>query len=252
MSLVKKTKSVMKQDLPTPSPERYDKRVQLAIPLRVVTWDAQKRPQLDMACTLDVSLRGARLYGVRPTLKVGEVVTVERGRNKFFCRVVWIGAPNSDQKGQIGVQAVDAGKSLWEKEIRDTADQFAPIQAEEARPTAGERKRKFQRLQADAQARVLPQSPGMPDGELTQGRIKNISETGCLLTSAANLEIGARVQIVVDLPNSDVAVRGKVRHVGPDGLGIQFSEIRKSDRQLLRYWLRKIGSAVNEVTVGVS
>ena len=252
MSLVKKTKSVMKQDLPTPSPERYDKRVQLAIPLRVVTWDAQKRPQLDMACTLDVSLRGARLYGVRPTLKVGEVVTVERGRNKFFCRVVWIGAPNSDQKGQIGVQAVDAGKSLWEKEIRDTADQFAPIQAEEARPTAGERKRKFQRLQADAQARVLPQSPGMPDGELTQGRIKNISETGCLLTSAANLEIGARVQIVVDLPNSDVAVRGKVRHVGPDGLGIQFSEIRKSDRQLLRYWLRKIGSAVNEVTAGVS
>ena len=252
MSLVKKTKSAIKQDLPTPSPERYDKRVQLAIPLRVVTWDAQKRPQLDMACTLDVSLRGARLYGVRPTLKVGEVVTVERGRNKFFCRVVWIGAPNSDQKGQIGVQAVDAGKSLWEKEIRDTADQFAPIQAEEARPTAGERKRKFQRLQADAQARVLPQSPGMPDGELTQGRIKNISETGCLLTSAANLEIGARVQIVVDLPNSDVAVRGKVRHVGPDGLGIQFSEIRKSDRQLLRYWLRKIGSAVNEVTAGVS
>jgi hypothetical protein len=252
MSSVKKTNSAVKNDQPTHSPERYDKRVQLAIPLRVVTWDAQKRPQLDMACTLDVSLRGARLYGVRPTMKVGEVVTVERGRNKFFCRVVWIGAPNTEQQGQIGVQAVDAGKSLWEKEMRDVADQFAPIQAEEARPTAGERKRKFQRLQADAQARVLPQSPGMPDGELVHGRIKNISETGCLLTSAANLEIGACVQIVVDLPNSDVAVRGKVRHVGPDGLGIQFSEIRKSDRQLLRYWLRTIGSSVKEIAAGVS
>jgi hypothetical protein len=252
MSSVKKTKSAEKNDPPTHSPERYDKRVQLAIPLRVVTWDAQKRPQLDMVCTLDVSLRGARLYGVRPTMKVGEVVTVERGRNKFFCRVVWIGEPNTEQKGQIGIQAVDAGKSLWEKEMRDVADQFSPIQAEEARPTAGERKRKFQRLQADAQARVLPQSPGMPDGELSQGRIKNISETGCLLTSAANLEIGACVQIVVDLPNSDVAVRGKVRHIGPDGLGIQFSEIRKSDRQLLRYWLRTIGSSVKEVTAGVS
>src|SRR3977135_3385204 len=118
MSLVKKTRS--KQDLTsqTPSPERYDKRVQLAIPLRVVTWDAQKRPQLDMACTLDVSLRGARLYGVRPALRVGEVVTVERGRNKFFCRVIWIGAADSEQKGQIGVQAVESGKSLWEMEVR--------------------------------------------------------------------------------------------------------------------------------------
>ena len=89
-----------------PAPGRYDKRVQLAIPLRVTTWDDQKRPLLDMACTLDVSMRGARLYGVRSTLKVGDVVTVERGRSKIFCRVVWIGTPDSDKKGQIGVQAV--------------------------------------------------------------------------------------------------------------------------------------------------
>src|SRR4030088_2430061 len=89
MPSVKRTKPQVKREPANlaHSPERYDKRVQLAIPLRVVTWDAQKRPQLDMACTLDVSLRGARLYGVRPTLRVGEVVTVERGRNKFFCRV---------------------------------------------------------------------------------------------------------------------------------------------------------------------
>src|SRR5258708_39078175 len=112
MSFVKKTRS--KQDSTSPSPERYDKRVQLAIPLRVVTLDAHKRPQLDMACTLDVSLRGARLYGVRSSARVGEVVTVERGRSKFPCRVVWIGAPNTPQKGQIGVEAVESSKTIWD------------------------------------------------------------------------------------------------------------------------------------------
>ena len=231
------------------SPDRYDKRVQLAIPLRVVTWDAQKRPQLDMACTLDVSLRGARLYGARPNLKVGEVVTVERGRQKIFCRIVWIGAADGAQKGQIGVQAVEAGKSLWENEMREVGDQFTPIAAQPDLRSPTERKRKYHRLHTDTQARVLPQRPGMADGDLTDGRITNISESGCLLISSARLEIGTPVQVVVELPNYDLAVRGKVRHVGPDGLGIQFAEVRKSDRQLLRYWLRQIGATVSSSAV---
>jgi PilZ domain len=254
MSSVKKPKSSIKQETNSAnSLARYDKRVQLAIPLRVITCDGEKRPQIDMACTLDISLRGARLYGVRPTMRVGEVVTVERGRSKFFCRVIWIGAPDSAQKGQIGVQAVESGKCLWENEIREVSDQFGPINADTSlRAASGDRKRKFQRLQADAQARVLPQRPGMPDGELASGRIKNISETGCLLTSSAHFEIGAHVQVVVDLPNSDVALRGRVRHIGPEGLGIEFREIRKSDRQLLRYWLHQIGSPAVEVPVVVS
>jgi len=251
MASTKKNKTA-KHDPPTAAPDRYDKRVQMAIPLRVVTWDAQKRPQLDMACTLDVSLRGARLYGARPNLKVGEVATVERGRQKIFCRVVWIGTPDGPQKGQIGVQAVEAGKSLWENEMREVADQFAPIAAQPDMRSPSERKRKYHRIHTDAQARVLPQSPGMADGELAEGRITNISESGCLLISSARLEIGTPVQVVVELPNYDLAVRGKVRHVGADGLGIQFSEVRKSDRQLLRYWLRQIGAQVAPEPAAVS
>ena len=79
MASVKKARSKQDATSQTPSPERYDKRVQLAIPLRVVTVDAHKRPQLDMACTLDVSLRGARLYGVRSSARVGEVEGVGGG-----------------------------------------------------------------------------------------------------------------------------------------------------------------------------
>jgi hypothetical protein len=227
MSLVKKTRS--KQDLTsqTPSPERYDKRVQLAIPLRVVTLDAHKRPQLDMACTLDVSLRGARLYGVRPSARVGEVVTVE---------------------------AVESTKSFWDKDMRAAADQFGPITIDPAqRVPEGERKRKFPRVKANVQARLLPHSDDSDD-TFRHGRVTNICETGCLLSGSMGLEIGAHVEVILDLPNTDVAIRGRVKHSGPDGLGIEFREIRKSDRQLLRYWLQQQQAAVPapELAVGAS
>lgn len=255
MPSVKKTRSKQEPASQTPSPERYDKRVQLAIPLRVVTLDAEKRPQLDMACTLDISLRGARLYGVRSTARVGEVVTVERGRSKFACRVIWIGAPDTPQKGQIGVEAVEEGKSFWEKEMREQADQFGPIAIDPSkRPPQGERNRKFQRVKAEVPARVVPQ--GSPDnGEMFRhGRVTNISETGCLLMGSVGLEIGTHVEVILDLPNTDVAIRGRVKHSGHDGLGIEFREIRKSDRQLLRYWLQQQQVVVpaQEIAVGAS
>lgn len=248
----KKMKSSAKHDSASHSRERCDKRVQLAIPLRVVTVDAQKRTQLDMACTLDVSMRGARIYGVRPTTQVGDLVTVERGRSKFSCRVVWIGAPNTPQQGQIGVQAVEDGKSLWEKDVREVADQFSAITLDPAlRLPEGERKRKLPRIVADLQARIVPQQGGQPSELTTHGRIVNISETGCLLSGAVGLEIGTQVEVIVDLPNTDVALRGRVRHSGQDGLGIEFREIRKSDRQLLRYWLQQL-SRPAERAVGAS
>jgi len=254
MSSGKKTRSKQDSNNSTPSVERYDKRVQLAIPLRVVTLDAHKRPQLDMACTLDISLRGARLYGVRSSARVGEVVTVERGRSKFVCRVVWIGAPDSPQKGQIGVQAVESGKSFWDKDMREAADQFGPITIDPTqRVPEGERKRKFPRVKADVQARLAPHGAST-DGSFRHGRVTNICETGCLLIGSIGLEIGAHVEIVLDLPNTDVAIRGRVKHSGPDGLGIEFREIRKSDRQLLRYWLQQQQVAVpgTEMAVGAS
>lgn len=253
MSPAKRTRTPAKAESKslTPAPGRYDKRVQLAIPLRVTTWDEHRRPLLNMACTLDVSMRGARLYGVRSALKVGDVVTVERGRNKISCRVIWIGTPDSDKKGQIGVQAVELGKSLWDADMVEVGEQFTPITADPAIRPFGDRNRRAARVVAKAQARVLEQQDSR-DGMLCEGHVKNISETGCLLVSPVLLEVGATVQIVLDLPNFDLAVRGRVRHTGPEGLGIEFREIRKGDRQLLRYWLQQASHGSQEVAVGVS
>jgi len=68
--------------------ERNDKRIHVALPVRITYWDKNKKPGLEMACTYDISTHGARISSLRCIKETGEIVAVERGRNKAFCRVV--------------------------------------------------------------------------------------------------------------------------------------------------------------------
>src|ERR1700690_1074175 len=107
--------------------ERADRRVHVALPVRITYWDKDKKPGLEMACTYDISSHGARISSLRCIKETGEIVAVERGRNKAFCRVVWIGEPNSELKGQIGLQCVESERAMFEGELRDRGSPYQPI-----------------------------------------------------------------------------------------------------------------------------
>ena len=109
------------------SPERQTKRIHVAFPIRVTYWDSENKPGLEMACTYDISEHGARVTGLRCVKGVGEIVAVERGRNKAFCRVVWVGEPNSELQGQVGIQSVESDRTMWEAELRDMEEAYDPI-----------------------------------------------------------------------------------------------------------------------------
>ena len=94
----------MTQELSNKSPERSDKRIHVALPIRVTYWDSENKPCLEMACTYDISSRGARITGLRCVKATGEIIAVERGRNRAFCRVIWVGEANSELHGKVGIQ----------------------------------------------------------------------------------------------------------------------------------------------------
>ena len=77
-----------------------------------------------MACTYDIHPQGARLLSARD-VNVGDLVMVERGRNKAICQVVWSGDPASPLRGQFTVQCVE-GKSPWDEELRQIEEQYHP------------------------------------------------------------------------------------------------------------------------------
>ena len=223
------------------SVDRTDKRISVALPVRVTYYDSDSRPRLEMACTYDISAHGARLTGLRCVKEEGEIVTIERGRSKAFCRVVWIGESNSHLQGQVGLQCVEAEKMLWCAELSDMGQVYEAMGRDPRRPAHGSQignRRRFQRFDANGAVELLLKgaSPAHHDGIL-----KDVSEVGCLVTTQSLILPGTDLKLVLKVANYDLAFKGQVRHAALEvGLGIEFREVRKGDRAILQHVLQKL------------
>ncbi len=226
-------------------PERVASRVRVAMPLRVTFWDTENKPLLDMACTYDISERGARISGMRAVVEAGEIVAIERGRNKTFCRVVWVGDPDSEQRGQVGVQNVETDRPMWDSELRELNTAFDPIQTEKKpkKNDSGprfrdENRRSHSRFKVAGIAEMSAQ--GTKSAQL-KGMLQNLSEVGCLISIENAPPLGTDVNLVLKIDSYEFSLTGQVRSVGKgQGAGIQFHKIRKGDRQMLQFLLRKL------------
>lgn len=224
--------------------DRLDKRIHVALPIRVTYWDSESKPRLEMACTYDISSRGARVTGLRCVKQAGEIIVVQRGINKSFCRVVWVGEGGSELNGQVGIQCVESERMMWENELRDLEEVYELLQQDGClhRMNSGGgvlngNRRRHQRFEIEGIAELPTVSVSLQ----REAGLKNLSETGCLLEPRHNLIPGADVKLVLNVSNYDLSVKGKVRHSVRDlGVGIEFREIRKGDRQVLQYLLRKL------------
>lgn len=231
-------------------PERVDKRIHVALPIRVTYWDKDHKPCLELACTYDISARGARITGLRCVKEAGEIIAVERGRNKAFCRVVWVGESNSELHGQVGLQCVESDRMMWESELRDMQEVYDPVQRETAlyRVSVGGNlngnRRRYQRFAADGVAELLKRDRDVRHAEAV---LKDLSELGCMVKTASVVLPGTELKLVLNVANYDLSLKGQVRHAALDvGVGIEFREIRKGDRPVLQYLLRKMAEKQEE------
>jgi len=93
-------------------PDRRKKpRKAAAVPVKVRGTSASAKTL--MACTLDISAEGARLNLPGWTFEPGEIINVERGTEKSMFRITWVGEPGSNRRGQIGIQCLEQGKSIF-------------------------------------------------------------------------------------------------------------------------------------------
>jgi hypothetical protein len=238
----------VKQENSSVEMNRSDRRVHVALPVRVTYWDAENKPCLDMACTYDISAHGARVSGLRYVKQAGEIIAVERGRNKSYCRVAWIGEPGSELHGQIGIQCVESDRVMWDAELRELENLYEPLQANNSRLRSfsgpqNRNRRRAPRFTLDAQASMKSQSAAAEPVAL-----KDLSETGCCLVRTKNILVpGTELSLSLSVGNYDLAVRGSVRHAEFDfGIGVEFREIRKGDRQVLQFLLRRLAEQEEE------
>jgi PilZ domain len=236
------SKKTVREKLVSNEAERTDKRIHIALPVRVTYWDKDKKPGLEMACTYDISPHGARITSLRCIQETGEIIAVERGRNKAFFRVVWIGEPNTDLSGQIGLQCVESERAVFENELHDLDEVYDPLlrsNAPHRLRSFGDRRdrRQRERIPVEGLADLLK-----GDNKGTQkAALKDLSEMGCLVTTKQMLLPGTDLKLVLNVANYILNLKGQVRHAALDlGVGIEFTEIRKGDKEMLQYLLQKL------------
>ena len=108
----------------TPKYEGADRRKKprkmAAVTVKVRGTSPQAKPI--PACTLDISAEGARLNVPGWTPESGEIINVERGSEKSMFRIAWIGDPTTGRRGQIGVQCIEQGKSIFQDKEEAKSD----------------------------------------------------------------------------------------------------------------------------------
>src|SRR3954452_25362031 len=100
----------------TPKYEGSERRRKPRKPAAVTVKVRGTSPQAKamVACTLDVSAEGARLNLSGWTPAPGEIINVERGAEKSMFRIAWSGDPSTGRRGQIGIQCLEQGKSIFQ------------------------------------------------------------------------------------------------------------------------------------------
>jgi hypothetical protein len=74
-----------------------------------------------------------------------------------------------------------------------------------------------------------------------QGVLKDLSEVGCLISIQNAPPLGTDLTLVLKIDSYEFTLTGQVKRVdGEEGTGIQFHKIRKGDRQMLQFLLRKL------------
>lgn len=228
---------------------QIEKRVHVAFPVRVVYCDKGAKACPEVACTYDIHPRGARISRLRNVREIGDIISVERGRSKTKCRITWIGDPDSELRGQFGIECIEEDKTMWEAELAELDEIYQSIL-----PGQGSKqKRSFTRTRIENR-RQGPRFPVQGTAELAQlpqsswreARVNDLSGTGCLIQTDRVLMPGTDLMLVLSLSQCDVTVKGQVRHaVRGAGLGIEFYQIRKGDRPLLDYVLRGLAATMD-------
>jgi hypothetical protein len=217
------------------------KLVHLAIPVRWSLVGQEGRNPAEIACTYDIHPNGARLVSSRE-VNVGDLVSVERGRNKAVCQVIWAADPASPLRGQFTVQCVE-GRTPWEDELRQMEEQYQPVildgvgrrrKSSSFVPSESNRRRR-PRFYVEGVAEVI-------DGvQRVEGEVQQISEYGARISATEILRPGTDFRLMLNLFDVSVAVKAQVKYLVSNlGMGVEFQEIRLGDRPLLSYVLSKL------------
>ncbi len=230
-------------------PKRKEQRLRTVLPVRIFGLDSAGKPFTDIAHTLDISLQGARIGGLKHQLAIGDIVGVQRGMEKARFRVCWVGAPATRCDGQAGLLCVQPEKCIWPGDVLGLKkhDEFIPPAFPQDGPTLtvvsetrGCDRRTHTRFSCNFGAEFEV------DGSSIKlwGRCTDLSTGGCYLETRSPLKPGARLKLRMSYKAVLIEANCVVRTCHPDfGMGVRFEDMVAQCRAALSQVLTQLSEA---------
>ena len=218
---------------------RREQRTRIALPVKVYTRDDHGRPVVEIACTMDITPKGARLTGVRCVTHTGEVLCVERGKSKAFYRVMWVGDRLTNRDGQVGLQCIEPEAEIWGVNLLPGEDERYEAVKKSSPGSEAERRRKM-RFACDGVVQIFRNG----DNENAfHGQLGDISALGCYVRMGTPLASQSRLRMNLKIPAHQVELnlRGTVGMSDKAmGMWVNFTEVALSDAATLEKLLQKL------------
>lgn len=198
---------------------RRNQRIPTSLPVRIFGTDADGKPFVRLAHTVDVSASGARIGGIYVALKAGDTVGIQHGSEKARFRVIWTGKMGSRNVGEIGVMTLERDGHIWGMNLPEGGEDPYQPQSDWT-----ERRRYF-RFDCDlgVELRTHPESPA------TLVRCSDISRGGCYLETWSPLPVATQVLLSIEVPGGRFRAAGDVRTIDPAfGMGIRFTDVEST------------------------
>ena len=93
---------------------RRNRRVAVFMTVRIWGVDAKSVAFAQHAQVRNISDRGAVLQGIMRPLRAGTILHVQHDEDQAQFRIVWVGRPGSQRKGEIGIESMPSEPSLWD------------------------------------------------------------------------------------------------------------------------------------------
>ena len=211
---------------------KLEKRVQIVLPVRVHIRTKEGKPLVQMVCTYDISRKGARLVGVQGVTESGEMVTLERNKERALYRVMWVGKAGTPQAGQMGVQCVEPEKLIWEVNLDDLEEQYETI--EEALAEKIKTGKSYDPVQPKlTHAQIFSDD----HADILAGEVVKISPRSCTVKTDHKLRPGTQVQLLITNDILDLRLKGAAQRSEGPALSLELTEVRKGDRRRFIYLL---------------
>ncbi|MGA8539691.1 MAG: MEDS domain-containing protein [Terriglobales bacterium] len=199
-----------------------------------VAWAESEQAIKQIAYTLDVSPKGARLGGVKGLKSPGQVIIVRRNTDEARFRVIWIGRPRTPEEGQIGIECVEDDKVIWDVDFAQAEEDFQPLGAANSGSVRSWSASQPQAKSIDYICHGSAKVWADEVGTRTEAWLTRIGFSGCELETAVRLPLNSPLVLQLHIGETQLTIKGTRREKDIAGTWIEFTHIRRGDRTILQ------------------